>query len=1372
MIFEKLNWKKLPLFFIAILFVPFVAFSVPEEVNPAKSSTVSDFVQTEEQKKVSKYITNAQSWYWLARATENSYEYYEHSEDAYDEAIKLAEELPLAEQEPYLSIAKSGKKQSEWRKDNAWDTVRSVFPAIWWLLDDDQTIEAHDDAFISALGNVWNSIEGGFSDIRVPMFFIYPRCENHDSCEGLRDELLGLINKNSHLYGIPDDEMASLLPSTWLSLRQGGDLSREDIEAVRAGLKTDRLVLIDIIVADEIEEPLPLVRVDLAAAIVSLASTDSTSLLNAGFAVSLVERRSLTIYWNIFLFLVSFIWMFLVVRIREPKDLHFPTQTGLVVLGFVLGIVLGLSAGKLSGEFAPDWANIALDPYGNFPRLYTLMWPLVHSAVIVLGPLILSAFMLLKLRDRLPERLQENISLVIFLPAIQAGGLATLFSPLIMAWPGEGLVISISISLAALVMSVVLASPLESTLGIKLNRVDNLPLLPLGLGVFGLIVLMPFGLFAPVQGIFSSIPMHIVMAGITLTLAAVVWKLTENENAKLDAVPTVVDDSENFSGEGSINNPGWVDRKSIDIGSLAETIQEPGFHCYLVSGERGIGKTRFISELADRLSVKDFVIARAFSERPSSNEKERSFEPFGLITKAIGPLLGFGDLGRLQTKKVQSQSAFGSLEGQLADLPGVGSLFGLVGDVDAEATSKSQVIRDVTRAIRKRSKSSQFAIVLDDLQWADESSIELLNELIRLLHEEEKELEHPVALILASRELNHEALTTIVEKIEDFESSAGTIELDSMDSDELKQFLQAVGLAKAPPSILEDIYGYLGTGNPLHWLEFLRGLLNSDQARVNDKGGLEILHCNADEWKKSIPPDLLAQVKARVESIQAEDILLLECAAQIGRKFSISELASGVSMDRLNVLSHLRRLEDTTSIVLDQDNDDNYFHIDSEVTRDVLLMRTLKSIGSDTRELVKEMHFLMAKKLISTSTNQVNQIFQHCLQAGPRMQSDALTYGVKAAESAAAKFAWPEVLTILDKTNNLIPAASPEQIDQLNFFRARAFRGVGGQDKREQAMDLALSLVESPHLDLFDVLYLYLETLFEEKQKDELEQFISKIGEWESEGLILTGLNESLVEFYRLLSEYELMGRDRDRITFRKNMDGLRILVENYSAETDLDNIKKMRLLSFIIQSIAIDYSFDHETALENESLIEDLFSKSEELKKKVNDRQGLAINLGSRGSYHLYTTGKISLARDFLSQDLELCDQMGYRGDMSALYNKLSMCDWIDAKECKNKEEKKELQNSALQKAEKAFRLAVELDREGDRAFAGFAVLEYARINSNWSLIDDVGKNLNDEELWQIVLSPYAKTRVFEECENLKGKGEWTWLEPLQSKVSTSMDK
>ncbi len=312
--------------------------------------------------------------------------------------------------------------------------------------------------------------------------------------------------------------------------------------------------------------------------------------------------------------------------------------------------------------------------------------------------------------------------------------------------------------------------------------------------------------------------------------------------------------------------------------------------------------------------------------------------------------------------------------------------------------------------------------------------------------------------------------------------------------------------------------------------------------------------------------------------------------------------------------------------------------------------------------------------------------------------------------------------------------------------------------------------MESQHIDLFDVLYLYLETSFEEKQKDDLQQIVTQVEEWKKE-IKLEGLSEPLSEFYRISAEAELMGRNRDRIAYRKGMNAVRVVVENFTPSTDQEGIQQKRLLSFIIQSLAIDYSFEQKIDKKTESLIEELFSQSEELKKEVNDLQGLAINLGSRGSYHLFTTKKISIAREFLSRDLELCEQMGTRGDMSAIYNKLSMCDWIDANECTDADEKKLLQNNALQNAEKAFRLAVELDREGDRAFAGFAVLEYARINSNWPLIDEVGKNLDDEELWQIVLSSYAKSRVLEECKNLKGKGEWKWLESLQAKVSTSMD-
>ena len=70
-------------------------------------------------------------------------------QDAYDKAIMFAEQLPDSEQEPYLSIALSGKKQSEWRKGNAWDTVRNRVKVCEKTL---QTTEAEVEAAKARVG--------------------------------------------------------------------------------------------------------------------------------------------------------------------------------------------------------------------------------------------------------------------------------------------------------------------------------------------------------------------------------------------------------------------------------------------------------------------------------------------------------------------------------------------------------------------------------------------------------------------------------------------------------------------------------------------------------------------------------------------------------------------------------------------------------------------------------------------------------------------------------------------------------------------------------------------------------------------------------------------------------------------------------------------------------------------------------------------------------------------------------------------------------------------------------------------------------------------------------------------------------------------
>jgi len=54
-------------------------------------------IQSQTQVQILKLIQNAQSWYWLARSTENSFQYYDNSEKIFDKAAGIAKKLPFEE---------------------------------------------------------------------------------------------------------------------------------------------------------------------------------------------------------------------------------------------------------------------------------------------------------------------------------------------------------------------------------------------------------------------------------------------------------------------------------------------------------------------------------------------------------------------------------------------------------------------------------------------------------------------------------------------------------------------------------------------------------------------------------------------------------------------------------------------------------------------------------------------------------------------------------------------------------------------------------------------------------------------------------------------------------------------------------------------------------------------------------------------------------------------------------------------------------------------------------------------------------------------------------------------------------------------------
>ena len=98
------------------------------------------------------------------------------------------------------------------------------------------------------------------------------------------------------------------------------------------------------------------------------------------------------------------------------------------------------------------------------------------------------------------------------------------------------------------------------------------------------------------------------------------------------------------------------------------------------------------------------------------------------------------------------------------------------------------------------------------------------------------------------------------------------------------------------------------------------------------------------------------------------------------------------------------------------------------------------------------------------------------------------------------------------------------------------------------------------------------------------------------------------------------------------------------------------------------------------------LFDESLALKEKIGDLQGIAINLGVRGSYNLYTRKDYSQAENYLNQDLELVEKMGDDGARSGIMNKLASCYWEQSLLNKDETASIELKRSAFDFAFEAF--------------------------------------------------------------------------------------
>jgi len=305
-----------------------------------------------------------------------------------------------------------------------------------------------------------------------------------------------------------------------------------------------------------------------------------------------------------------------------------------------------------------------------------------------------------------------------------------------------------------------------------------------------------------------------------------------------------------------------------------------------VIGEPGIGKSRLIAELKRRDAIKRVSL---FEGRALPVGKNISFHP---IIDVLKRWAGIREEDKEATSIEKLQRAIRNVyfEGVSEIFPFIATLMGMkltgrhaerIKGIEGEALEKL-ILNSLRDLMMKTPKLNPTVYVLEDLHWADLTTIEFLESLFRLA------ADHRILFINVFRP-NYEETSDRLSRTARQKYGKYNVEifLEPLSEDHCDVLIRNLIKAKAlPPSTSKRIITR-AEGNPFYIEEVLRSFI--------DEGIVELAHgdikISARIDSVNIPETIQDVLMARIDKLDEEAKDLLKVASVIGRTFFYRILA-------------------------------------------------------------------------------------------------------------------------------------------------------------------------------------------------------------------------------------------------------------------------------------------------------------------------------------------------------------------------------------------------------------------------------------------------------------------------------------------------
>jgi len=434
----------------------------------------------------------------------------------------------------------------------------------------------------------------------------------------------------------------------------------------------------------------------------------------------------------------------------------------------------------------------------------------------------------------------------------------------------------------------------------------------------------------------------------------------------------------------------------------------------LVSGEAGIGKSRLVEE----------VLART-RDRPLLGAVGQCYE---YLQTPFGP---FSDIfARLQDKS----AAFG---GEPDVREAVGELTSSQSrEAVLDRFDKRQLFKALRRAFELLSALSPMVVALDDIHWADQSTLEFLQFLADCVPRSRLVL---IATYRSSESDQSDAFRRALAHLSRGPGSSSRT-LGPLVADEIRSMLHADGSGSAAAfnRLVAEVVAH-ADGNPLFAGELLKSAMETDEPGES----------------LPLPISVREAVLRRVERLSGEQRRCISCASAIGRRFSPSLLAriAGQSLDE--ALSALETA--TQEDLMESEIDGDTFRFRHELTRrsiyEELLPATARSLHERVAESLEE----------NTSTSALADLAYHYWMSANSVK--AADFNEQAGDRARALFSYSEARTHYDRALEALGNAQSERIASLRERMGRCLYQTGSSDAALVAYQAARTYYESQGMD-------------------------------------------------------------------------------------------------------------------------------------------------------------------------------------------------------------------------------------------------------------------------------------------------------------------